>query len=223
MMITFTFASIARKMIASQVVSIPDPYTRGSTIQVALNGLVYFTSLSSNQLYEYDPATGVGIWRPVAPQDSSSHGVTIDVDNNAYAINMSSSTVTKLPAGGGAPISFGGVNGGPTILVQPYGYNGDMTGITSGCLIGTTDEWFSSTITSTAGTTWLNISWNAVTPPGSSTSVFYSIDGGTTWTLATNGQNLNVVATEFQVKVLLSSTIAGNEPTLNDVTVTYQP
>ena len=136
---------------------------------------------------------------------------------------MTSSTLTKLPAGQLTPTSFGGFAGGPTILTSPYGYNGDMTGVTSGCLIGTTDEWYSSTINSTAGTTWLTISWTAVTPAGSATAVYYSIDNGTTWTQATNGQNLNVVATNFQVKVLLSSTIAGNEPTLNDVTVTYQP
>jgi hypothetical protein len=192
-------------------------------VQVALNGLVYAGSGSSNQVLEYDPGTGTGTWRPLTASDNYPHGLTVDGDNNVYAINMTSSTLTKLPAGQLAPTSFGGFSGGPTILSSPYGYNGDMTGVTSGCLIGTTDVWYSSTINSNAGTTWLTISWTAVTPPGSATAVYYSTDNGTTWTQAANGQNLNVVATNFQVKVLLSATIAGNEPTLNAVTVTYQP
>ena len=187
-------------------------------IQAGLDGLVYASDAANDRVIQFDPIAEVGTPLALDPNADWNHGLTLDSVSNVYTINMSSSTLTKIEAGTGTPTEFG--NGGE--LLNPYGYSGDMTGLTTTCMAGTTDQWFSSVIDSgNPGTTWNTISWTATEPPGSSVAVYYSSDGGVTWNLATNGQVLGIVAQTFQVKVILSASAGATPPTVNDVTVTY--
>ena len=187
-------------------------------IQAGPDGYVYASDAANKRVIRLDPVAGT--WVPWALDGAANwnHGLTLDSASNVYAINNSSSSLTKIPSGGGVAIAFG--NGGE--LVNPYGYSGDMTGMAAGCLAGSVDQWFSSTIDSgNPSTTWNTISWVANTPVGTSVQVYYSTDGGTTWLLATNGQVLGVVAQTFQVKVLLSASAGSAAPSVNNVTIMY--
>jgi streptogramin lyase len=194
--------------------------TTGATygVQVGLDGNVYSSRAGTNTVFKWDPIAGASSVLNLDAAAVWNHGLTLDTQNNVYAINLNSSTLTRVtPAGVATGFSPAGV------LLSPYGYSGDMTGLTTTCIAGTTDTWFSTPIDSGAATTtWLTISWNSTMPPGSGVAVYYRLDGAATWTQATNGQTLNVVGQVMEVKAILSSTIAGNEPTLTDVTVVYQ-
>ncbi len=188
-------------------------------VQVALDGTVNGALSQSDTLLRHDPMGGTTDFWPADVGANQTYGVTADANDNIYTINRSSHSLTKFDTTGTAT-GFGPDGGGNIILVQPYGYSGDMTGITS-CLAGTTDVWYSDVYDSgSATTTWNVITWVETTPPGSSVSVYYSLDG-VSWTLATNGQTLGVVGQTFQVKAVLQSTIPGNEPTLTSVSITY--
>ena len=188
-------------------------------VQVALDGTVNGALYASDTLIRHDPIANTTDFWPADVGANQTYGVTADANDNIYTINRTSHSLTRFDTSGTAT-GFGPDAGSNVILVQPYGYSGDMTGITS-CANGTTDFWFSSVYDSgSATTTWNVISWVETTPPGSSVNVYYSLDG-VTWTLATNGQTLGVVSQTFQVKAILQSTIPGNEPTLTSVSVTY--
>ena len=193
-------------------------YTYG--VMVGLDGNVYGATMLG-VIYRYEPGTGTLTDWLLDAGGTGNRGITLDADGDIYSINLSSNSLThSTPAG--VPTGFGD-DAGTVFLVNPYGYSGDMTGLTTTCLAGTTDIWFSDEVDSGVPTTvWQTISWSATTPPGSSVSIYYSTDGGTIWTAATNGQLLNVTAQTFAVKAILQSTIPGNEPTVYDITVTYQ-
>ena len=189
-------------------------------VMAGLDGRIYGATMSG-YFVRYDPVAGTMDHVALDPGAAGNRGLTLDADDNVYSINMNSNSLTRTTAAG---VSTGfGDAAGTVFLVNPYGYSGDMTGLMSACMSGTTDVWVSSVLDSgSPTTTWLTLSWIATTPPGSSVNVFYSADGGATWTMATNGQVLGVVAQTLQVKAHLASTIPGNEPTLSDITVTYQ-
>ncbi len=193
------------------------PGTYGLT--VGLDGAVYGATMRGYYV-KYDPVDDEVSAYKLDPAASGNRGQALDVDHNVYSVNLTSSTLTKTTPGG---VSTGfGDDAGTAFLQGPYAYSGDMTGITSSCMASTTDEWYSAPLdTGSPGTTWLTIEWDATTPPGSSVSVYYSTDGGASWTMAVNGGALGVVGQTLQLKAILSSTIVGNEPTLHDVTVTY--
>ena len=188
-------------------------------VQVALDGTVNGALFQSDVLVRHDPFGGTTDFWPADGGANQTYGVTADADDNIYTINRTSHSLTKFETTGTAT-GFGPDGGGNIILVQPYGYSGDMTGITS-CLAGTTDTWLSGPYDSgSAATTWGVISWVATTPPGSSVNIYYSLDG-VSWTLATNGQNLGVVGQTMHIKAILQATIPGNEPTLTSVSIGY--
>ena len=186
-------------------------------VQVGLDGRVYAAACGANKVNRYDPGPDtVTVLNPQAGV-SDLHGLTLDAANNVYTINQISNNLTKITPANVAT-GFGG-----GILSMPYGYSGDMTGLTSQCMSGSSSTWVSAPVDSGGPTTqWLTISWTAITPPGSGVAVYVRLDGGA-WTQVTNGQALGLVGQVLEVKALLSSTIAGNEPTLVDLTVVYQP
>ena len=188
-------------------------------IQAGLDGLIYASDAINNRVIKFDPVAETYVGLPMTAGSAWNHGLTLDSLSNVYTINMNSSSLNKIEAGTGIATTFG--NAGE--LLNPYGYSGDMTGLATTCLAGSTDQWFSSVIDSgNAATTWNTISWNEVTPPGTSIAVYYSTDGGTTWTQATNPQVLGIVAQTFEVKAILSATAAATmPPVLIDLTVTY--
>lgn len=196
-------------------------YTQGyvTGVQVALDGTVNATLYFHDTVVRHDPFGGTTDWWPADVAANQTYGVTADANNNLYTINRTSSSLTKFDTAGNTT-GFGEDALSNPVLVSPYGYSGDMTGITA-CLAGTTDEWVSAPFDSGSGTTtWGVISWVATTPPGSSVSVYYSTDG-TTWTQVTNGQSLGIVAQTIWVKAILQSTIAGNEPTISSISIDY--
>lgn len=186
-------------------------------VQVGLDGRVYAAAYSANKVYRYDPGLDATTVLDPQPGVSDVHGLTLDAQNNVYTINQNTHNLTRITPANVAT-GFGG-----GILVNPYGYSGDMTGLTSQCMSASTSTWVSAPINSgNAATQWLTISWTAITPPGSGVAVYVRLDGGA-WTQVTNGQALGLVGQTLEVKALLSSTIAGNEPTLVNLTVVYQP
>ena len=187
-------------------------------VMVGLDGNIYGAAPYSDRVFRYDPLAATSTWLNLDTGADWDHGLTLDAQNNVYTINRNSSSLTKVTPANVAT-GFGG-----GILSSPYGYNGDMTGLTTSCLAGTTDTWLSTPIDSGSPTcVWQTISWTQTTPPGSGVAVYTSIDGGATWTQATNGQVLGVTGQILQVKAILSATMVGNEPTLTNVTVVYAP
>jgi hypothetical protein len=198
-------------------------------IQAGLDGFLYAAAQESSLVVRFDPLnpSGTTTLLSLDTGDAGPRGLSLDNQNNVYAINKASSTLTKIAAvagpGGGTATSFGI----PTVeLQQPYGYSGDMTAMTSSCMAGTTDTWFSSQIDSgDAGTSWSTISWNSNQPPGTNILVQYSTDAAvpaTNWVTATNGAPMVGVTGQYlQIKALLQASTGAAVPTLVDVTVTY--
>lgn len=186
-------------------------------VQVGLDGRVYAAACGASKVNRYDPGPDTVAILDAQAGVSDLHGLTLDAQNNVYTINQGSNNLTKITPANVAT-GFGG-----GILTMPYGYSGDMTGLTSQCMAASNSTWVSAPIDSGGATTqWLTISWTAITPPGSGVAVYVRLDGGA-WTQVTNGQALGLVGQVLEVKALLSSTIAGNEPTLVDLAVVYQP
>ena len=186
-------------------------------VQVGVDGRVYAAHYSTKKVSRYDPGPDATTVLNTHPTASDVHGLTLDGQNNVYTINQVSNDLTKITPANVATAFGGG------ILTFPYGYSGDMTGLTSQCMSGSNSTWLSAPVDSgNPATQWLTISWTATTPPGSGVAVYVRLDGGA-WTQVTNGQALGLVGQVLEVKALLSSTIAGNEPTLVDLTVVYQP
>ncbi len=190
-------------------------------VQVALDGTVSAALYVHDVIVHHDPLAATTAFWPADVTAHVTYGVTADAQNNIYSINRTSSSLTKYAAGTGAPTFFGPDSLNNTILVAPYGYSGDMTGITA-CIAGTTDVWISQPFDSgSPATTWGVISWVATTPAGSSVSVYISTDGGTIWTLVTNGQLLGLSAQTVQVKAILQTTVPGNNPTISNISINY--
>jgi streptogramin lyase len=186
-------------------------------VMVGLDGFVYGASGFTNSVVKLDPGLGTSVNLPLAPGDLYSKGVTLDVDNNVYSMNLNSNTLTRItPAG--VPTSFGG-----GILNYPYGYSGDQTGLNI-CLNTLVDTWLSGPIdTGTPNPQWLNVSWTSIEPPGTSISMYYSLDGGTTWTLIGNGGLIGANAPTLHLKAVLTAGFAVPLPTLQTVSLTYIP
>lgn len=187
-------------------------------VQVGLDGNVY--AANSATVFKHVPATQTATKLFTDGSIGGDvHGLTLDAANNLYAISNTASLVTKLtPALQQTPF-------GSAVLQNPYAYSGDQTGVLNICGLAATDSWTSAEIDGgSATTTWQSITWTFTTPPGSSITVYYSLDGGVTWLVAANGATMQgVVGQKLRLKALLKSTIAGNEPTLNNVSVKYKP
>ncbi len=208
------------------------PNTRGGCgVQVGLDGIIYVAQcnigpgaagfVTFDPLTQQTTQTAVSNLPLAVPHDS--HGLTVDAANNVYLLERSRDALHRFtPAG--LETAFGETAAGATILDNPYGYSGDMTGLASSCISGTTDHWVGSAFDSgSASSVWTTITWNATTPPGTSVGVQISVDGSQLWTAVSNGQYLNVQGQFLAVKAILQSSVAGSAPTLHDVQVLYLP
>ena len=54
-------------------------------------------------------------------------------------------------------------------------------------------------------------------------TVQYSDDGGDNWYTVQNGDDITVTAQILEVRAILQSTIPGNEPSIDNIQVVYQP
>ena len=182
------------------------------------SGHIYAANEGSSSVVKLDPATGTWVELPLAAGDYANHGLTLDIDSNVYSINQSG-TVTKIEALTGTATSFAAGD-----LVSPYGYSGDMTGLTSSCMMGTTDTWLGPLLQSNNPLTeWQVLSWTATEPAGTSVRVYYRVDGAAgVWIDAgTSPATLGVTGQTFEVKAKLSAINGATAPSLGTVTVTY--
>ncbi len=202
----------------------------GRGLQVGLDGLVYIAqsngTMTGAGYVTFDPLTQLATTTAIAGLNSnahSSHGLTLDVANNVYLLERFDNKLYKIEPDG-TQHQFGEDASGAVILDHPYGYSGDMTGMANSCIAGTTDTWFGAPIDSgNANTQWSTITWTATTPPGSSVTVQYSDDGGDNWYTVQNGDDITVTAQILEVRAILQSTIPGNEPSIDNIQVVYQP
>lgn len=189
----------------------------GHGVAVGLDGAVYVGMGDKNAVARVTPGGGVEEL-PIPAGDKHPRGVVLDQDNRVYTINMYSSNLSRLDTVTGAKISFG--NGG--LLSSPYGYSGDMTGLTSNCLVGSASSWKSDPIeTISFGTVWLKVNWKASEPNGTQVVIYYRIDSGP-WTVASNGKPIGKSGKKAQLKAALLTDDPDVVPTLHYVAITWE-
>ena len=186
-------------------------------VAVGLDGNIYAGMGSKNQVAKVSPDGKSTEFLQLPAGDSHPRGVALDAKNNVYTVNKNSHNGTRFDGVTGQAVSFGPAN----TLKGPYGYSGDMTGLTSGCLVNTTSTWKSPLLEKEAIKTWRYVKWKSTEPEGTTVSVYYSIDGGP-WTATGNTEAIMKVGTKFQVKVVMSSEIEETVATLHWVGVTYE-
>lgn len=146
-------------------------------------------------------------------------GVALDGAGNAYTINLGSSTVTRV-APDGTLTSFG-----QTDLLNPYAYNGDLTGITTACVTGNFQSWESDPLVGpVADTLWLDVTWAGDVPEGSVLSVAYRLEPADSWTpLPQSPTWLGIYAPALYLRATVSGAAAEGEVLDLDVQVRHLP
>jgi hypothetical protein len=212
----------------------------GNGVAASLDGHIFVGMPAANKVARLEVATGtmvdlnLDLSAPIP--DVHPRGVTVDADNNVYAINRFSAhtptpgSLTKI-APDGTATSFGQTAGGVQILNSPYGYSGDMTGMTSACLTSTQDTWFSELLdTGSPATTFLTASWSATAPAGTGITLWYRVDAGA-WqylaniTAANAGSSMSFPAgttgQTLEFKALATTGDPMILPSLDNLSVTY--
>jgi hypothetical protein len=96
-----------------------------------------------------------------------------------------------------------------------------MTGATFGCLLNRSEWWYGPVLDGGEVVQWLDVTWTALTPPGTSVQVSWSVDG-VSWNAATSAQAiLGAVGQFFQVRALMTTTNAA-VPSLDTLQVRWQ-
>ena len=135
---------------------------------------------------------------------------------NLFTINLNSSSVTRFDGVTGDPLSFG-----QGLLSQPYGYSGDMTGLTS-CLFAGQTTWLSEVLTfGGPETKWLEVDWTETVPAGTSITVWYRIDAGP-WVQILAGMTIGAKAETLQLRAVLVSSVDDVAPTIHELAVYYE-
>ncbi|MCB9726906.1 MAG: PQQ-like beta-propeller repeat protein [Deltaproteobacteria bacterium] len=187
----------------------------GAGLSVGPDGLVYAAARGAGV---YVVAPGVGLVRHLVTPAASSEtkGVALDASGNAYAINLDGSDVTRFDAQGVAT-SFGG--GG---LDRPDPYNGDLTGRGAGCINGGTSfAWHSGMVAGPSDSTvWLDVTWEATTPPQTAIYVAWRPGPDVAWKLLDQGSILAYVGPGIEFLAHLSGTETA-KPHLQSITVRY--
>lgn len=199
-------------------VEAPDPwfgaYCNGIT--VALDGTVYAgCAEGGNFIARYTPATDAVDILTLPESDEHPRGVAVDRNGNLFSINLNSSTVTRFDGVTDEAVSFG-----LGLLDQPYGYSGDMTGLTS-CLFAGETTWLSNVIDLGEPRTWLKVDWKETVPNGTSVTVFYSLDEGP-WVQILAGMSIDAVGQTLQLRAVLESSVDDVAPTLHELAVYYE-
>jgi hypothetical protein len=212
----------------------------GNGVAASLDGHIFVGMPGANKVARLEIATGMmvdlelDVSAPVA--DVHPRGVTVDADNNVYAINRFSphaptpGSLTKI-APDGTATSFGKTAGGVQILNSPYGYSGDMCGMTSACLTSTQDTWFSELFdTGNPATSFLRASWAATVPVGTGITLWYRVEGGA-WQYLVNVTAVNAASSiafpagttgqTVEFKALATTGDPMVLPSLDDLEVTY--
>lgn len=200
-------------------IPIPSPEWEGGSycqgVAVGLDGRVYVgCAEAGDYLAVWDPADEELEVLQLPASDRHPRGVAVDRAGHVYTINLESSNVTRFDATSRATTSFGG--GGQ--LAQPYGYSGDMTGLTA-CLFAGTTTWRSGVLDPLGETThWLRIDWKATVPEGTSITVYYRLDDGP-WVQVLAGMTIDAWSRTLEVEAVLESSVPDAAPTLHELAV----
>jgi hypothetical protein len=194
---------------------LPAGVTSSAGLAVGPDGLVYVAAYGAGV---YVVAPGVGVIRHLVPPAAalSTKGVALDAKGNLYAIHLGSSNITRFDPQGGATL-FGG--GG---LTYPYAYNGDMTGLGAGCIAsGSSTTWQSGPVAGPSETTaWLDVTWQATSPPGAAIYVAWRPGPTKPWKSIEQGAVLAHVGPSVEFLVHLAGTETA-KPHLESITVRY--
>jgi hypothetical protein len=195
-----------------------DSYTMPSYahgIAVGLDGNIYAGMGSKNQVARITPGGAVE-YLTIPAGDKHPRGVALDAESNLYTINMNSANVTKFDGVTGEAQSFG-----KGLLSGPYGYSGDMTGLTSSCLVSSTTSWKSPVHDSLqVATEWGLVKWGSEEPPGTFINMYYRLDKKS-WKLIQNTESIADVGQTIQFKAVMMSDVPEIVATLKWVGVTY--
>jgi hypothetical protein len=185
-------------------------------IAVGLDGNVYAGLGGKNQVARITPG-GITEYLQLPAGDKHPRGVVLDAESNVYTVNMNSANLTRFDSITGTTTSFG--NG---MLSGPYGYSGDMTGLTSNCLVTTSSIWKTSVHdTLKAKTLFGIVKWGSSEPVGTSINMYYRLDTSS-WKQIQNGQSIDELGQKIQLKAVLLSESPELVATLDWVGVAYE-
>lgn len=203
----------------SVAIDAPEPwfgaYCNGIT--VSLEGKVFAgCAEGGNFVATYEPETETSDVLILPDPDEHPRGVAVDRNGNLYTINLNSSSVTRFDGVTSETASFG-----QGLLSGPYGYSGDMTGLTS-CLFAGSTTWLSEVMDQgDPDTKWLKVDWTETVPTGTSLTVHYRLDEGP-WVQILAGMEIGATAQTLQIRVVLESTVDDLAPTLHELAVYYE-
>ncbi|HIA02092.1 MAG TPA: hypothetical protein EYN66_09305 [Myxococcales bacterium] len=185
-------------------------------IAVGLDGNVYAGMGGKHQVARITPGGGPVELLTLPAGSHHPRGVALDAESNVYTINMNSSNITRFDGVTNTATSFGEGS-----LANPYGYSGDMTGLTSSCLVNTTSSWKTPVHdTLTVDTMWGAVKWSSNEPPGTSIKVYYRIDNKP-WTTIQNTQSIDQIGQKVQLKATMVTEVPEVVATLKWIGVTY--
>lgn len=173
---------------------------------------------SSDAIYVVVPGQGITRTLHLPAGAHGPRGVSVDALGNIYAINLSSSNVTRITPTG-EMTNFGG--GG---LSSPYSYNGALTGFSSSCVGANTSSWESEPIDAGRPVAWLDVRWAADLPPGTKLTVSWRVDDSGPWAVVPeSGDVIAAWGQRLSLRASLSTTAPHATPTLHSLTVRWIP
>lgn len=194
----------------------PEPFESGHCNGVAIGprGRVHVGCAESGDYVAiYDPEADALELLTLPSGASHPRGVAVDAAGDLLTINLDSNNVTRFDALTRQATTFGS-----GALQQPYGYSGDMTGL-SACRFAGRTTWLSEPVRVGDGATrWLTVRWRATVPEGTSLEVSFRLDGGP-WVEVLDGMAIDAVAEELQLRVVLASSREDAAPTLHELAV----
>ena len=179
-------------------------------VAVGPDGTVYGAMAGQNQVIKVDPG-GTSSLLKLPAGDNHPRGAAVDAVGNVYTVNLLSSNVTRFDA-----VTEAATNFGAGALNGPYGYSGDMTGVTAACITGGgSTVWKSPKInTGKAGTVWLHVNWLATIPAGTSMDVTVRV-GSSPWQPAESEEPIGLSGATAQVRAVFTQAEDGTVPTLH--------
>ncbi len=151
------------------------------------------------------------------PNMSETRGVIADADGNVWQISVSGSLIAKYGPNCEKLGTFPVGN-------APYTYS-DAAGLAARTITTRTGDWNAVFDSSTAGTAWGRVSWNATVPGGAGVVVSVRAAdtagalAGLAFTDVANGADFNASGRLIEMRVRLTANSAGDSPVVFDVTL----
>lgn len=184
-------------------------------VSVGLDGNIYVAMSGKNQIVRIVPNLGVDKTYDLPSGEKHARGVALDGDGHLFTINLLSDSVTRFDAFDGSATTFG-----QGLLLAPYAYSGDMTGVISGCVVNG-GKWTSDTFSTPKAARFTQVQWLATTPGASKVHVSYQINGGVWWPV-NNGGTVDEVGNAIRFRATFQFASEDEQPTLHWIRVVYE-